>query len=89
MNKKQTAKVKKTISTKELEEKFDRGESVLEYFDKESAMLIKKINVDFPVWMIDELDKEACRIGIARQALIRVLVDEKLRERKKELEETG
>ena len=34
----------------------------------------KRVNVDFPVWMINSLDKEAKRLGIARQALIKMLV---------------
>ena len=70
------AKNKKTISAKELEEKFDRGEDIGEYMDMSQA--VKRVNVDFPAWSIQELDREADRLGIARQALIKLWVIEKL-----------
>ena len=38
----------------------------------------KRINVDFPVWMIDSLDKEATRLGITRQSIIKVWLAERL-----------
>jgi hypothetical protein len=37
------------------------------------------VNVDFPLWMIHELDKEAKRLGVPRQSIIKVFVAEKLR----------
>ena len=36
----------------------------------------KRVNVDFPVWMIHSLDKEAKRLGVPRQFVIRVWVAE-------------
>jgi len=57
-----------------LEEKFDRGEAVLDYFDTTP----KRVNVDFPSWTISRLDKEAERVGISRQALIKVWISERL-----------
>ena len=39
---------------------------------------VKRVNVDFPAWSIGELDKEADRLGIARQALIKLWVIDKL-----------
>ena len=57
-----------------LEEKFDRGEDVLDYFDTTP----KRVNVDFPSWTISRLDKEAERVGISRQALIKVWISERL-----------
>ena len=57
-----------------LEEKFDRGEDVLDYFDTTPT----RVNVDFPSWTISRLDKEAERVGISRQALIKVWIAERL-----------
>jgi len=38
----------------------------------------KRVNVDFPVWIIESLDKEAKRIGVTRQAIIKVWLAERL-----------
>lgn len=70
------SKKKKTITTDEFDAKFDRGESIIEHLDL--AQAVKRVNVDFPAWSIGELDKEAERLGIARQALIKLWVIEKL-----------
>ena len=39
---------------------------------------IKRVNVDFPMWVVDGLDKQATRLGITRQALIKVWIAERL-----------
>lgn len=55
-----------------LEEKFDNGEDVLDYFDTD----VQRMNLDLPIWALKELDQEATRRGIARQALIKTwLID--------------
>jgi hypothetical protein len=75
-------KKSKTISAKELEDKFDRGEDVLEHFDVRKAKMvaphIQRVNVDFPVWMVRRLDLEATRLGITRQALIKTWIGAEL-----------
>ncbi len=74
---------KKKIKAKELDEKFERGEDVSKYVDWDAAT--KAVNVDLPVWAIKELDQEATRRGVARQALIKMwLIDrlDSLREKK-------
>jgi predicted DNA binding CopG/RHH family protein len=38
----------------------------------------KRVNVDFPIWMIHRLDKEAKRLGVARQAIIKIWISERL-----------
>ncbi len=38
----------------------------------------KRVNVDFPVWMLERIDKEAGRLGVPRQSLIKVWIGEKL-----------
>jgi hypothetical protein len=66
----------------ELDEKFDGGEDVLEHFDLSSAkrpnLTSKRVNVDFPTWMVESLDKEASRIGATRQSLIKLWLADKL-----------
>lgn len=71
---------KKKISSEELDARFDRGESIMEYADLNSAVF--RVNVDFPAWTVTALDEEATRLGISRQALIKVWIAEKLDQRK-------
>jgi hypothetical protein len=70
------------MKAKELDEKFDRGEAVLEHFDLSKAIRPgweqKRVNVDFPVWMIESLDKEARRLGVTRQSVIKIWLAERL-----------
>jgi len=59
------------MKTSEFEKKFDDGEEdILSLLDISAAKRLnkeqKRVNVDFPVWMIDSLDKEASRIGVTR-----------------------
>ncbi len=70
------------MKAEELDEKFDNNEDVLEYFDLSSfrrpGLETQPINIDFPQWMIDKLDREAKKLGIERQALIKVWIAEHL-----------
>ena len=70
------------MKAKELDKKFDSGENVTKYLDLSKARRPeqeqKRVNVDFPVWMIHSLDKEARRLGIPRQSIIKVWVAERL-----------
>ena len=65
-----------------LEAAFDAGEDMGEYFDFENATFPnkeqKRVNVDFPQWMIAGLDAEANRLGINRQAVIKTWIAERL-----------
>jgi hypothetical protein len=66
----------------ELDKKFDDGEDISEYLDSSKARRPlqdqKRVNVDFPLWMIQQLDKEAKRLGVPRQSIIKVWVAERL-----------
>ena len=70
------------MKAKELDEKFDAGEDISEDLDISKARRPqqeqKRVNVDFPIWMIQQLDKEAKRLGVPRQSIIKVWVAERL-----------
>lgn len=66
-----------------MEKKFDQGGNVLDYFDTRNVRRpgreCKRVNVDFPEWMIASLDKEARRLGVTRQSIIKVWIAERLK----------
>jgi hypothetical protein len=66
----------------ELDQRFDAGEDISEVVDWNSARRInqepRRVNVDFPAWMVASMDQEADRLGISRQALIKVWIAERL-----------
>ncbi|MEI6215357.1 MAG: CopG family antitoxin [Desulfuromonadales bacterium] len=70
------------MKAKELDQKFDDGEDISPYLDISKARRPqqeqKRVNVDFPAWMIQQLDKEARRLGVPRQSIIKVWVAERL-----------
>ena len=43
------------------------------------SVAIRRVNVDFPEWMVDELDREAEHLGVTRQSVIKVFIAEQLR----------
>ncbi|MCL2011297.1 MAG: hypothetical protein FWG75_00705 [Cystobacterineae bacterium] len=72
----------KPISAEEFDRKFDEGESVMEYFDQNNPLRpnkMQRLTLDLPGWTVTALDKEALRIGITRQSLIKTLIDAGLR----------
>ena len=66
------------LKAKELDAKFNSGEDVTRYLELAKARRPgheqRRVNVDFPVWMIESLDREASRLGVPRQSLIKVLI---------------
>jgi hypothetical protein len=66
----------------EFDKAFDDGEDISELLDlskaKRPEQTQKRVNVDFPLWMIESLDKEARRLGVPRQSIIKVWVAERL-----------
>ncbi len=71
------------MKANELDKKFDEGEDISKYLDLSQARRPgqeqKRVNVDFPVWMIHDLDKEAKRFGVARQSIIKIWIAERLK----------
>ncbi len=72
------------MKAKDLDKKFDSGEDITEFLDisnaKKPGQDQKRVNVDFPVWMIHSLDKEAKRLGVPRQSIIKIWIAERLKE---------
>ena len=71
-----------TITTEELDRLFDDGEDIDEYLDWSKAtrpgLESRRVNVDFPSWVVDALDREAKRLGVTRQSVIKVWIAERL-----------
>ena len=74
--------VEGSISTEELDKKFDAGEDIDAHIDWANArrpnLEPKRVNVDFPTWMVNGLDRQSDRLGITRQALIKLWIAERL-----------
>ena len=70
------------MKAEEFDQRFDRGEDVSAELDLSGARRPgfeqRRVNVDFPVWMIESLDREARRLGVTRQSIIKVWIAERL-----------
>ena len=70
------------MKARKFDEKFDRGEDITSDLDLSRARRRnqepKRINVDFPTWMVESLDREAKRLGVTRQSIIKVWIAEML-----------
>jgi len=70
------------MKAKEFDKTFDAGKDVTGELDIAKARRpkheAKRVNVDFPTWMIEQLDREASRVGVTRQSIIKVWLAERL-----------
>ncbi len=70
------------MKAKTFDRKFDAGEDIVERLDLRKARRVgtdaKRVNVDFPAWMVDSLDREARRLGVTRQSLIKLWLADRL-----------
>ena len=71
------------MKAKDFDKKFEEGqEDIVDDLDLSSARRVnqqqKRINVDFPSWVVESLDREAARIGVTRQSIIKVWLVERL-----------
>lgn len=77
---------KKYITAAEFDSQFDTGEDVSAHYDLEQAVRPgleqRRVSVDFPVWMVQQLDQIAKRLGVTRQSVIKVFISDKLKEEK-------
>lgn len=66
----------------EFDERFENGEAIIGDLDISSArkpnLGQRKVNVDFPIWMIESLDRTARRMGVTRQSVIKMWLAERL-----------
>mgnify|MGYP000888399300 CR=1 FL=1 len=72
------------MKANEFDAKFDAGEDILEDLDLSTAtrlnQQVKRVNIDFPLWMVNELDKRARRLGVTRQSLLKVYIAASLKD---------
>jgi hypothetical protein len=70
------------MKARQLDKKFDEGEDISQFLDLSKARRPgqeqKRVNVDFPIWMIHRLDREAKRLGVPRQSIIKIWIAERL-----------
>jgi hypothetical protein len=70
------------MKAKKFDEQFDSGVDITASLDlskaKRATQTQRRVNVDFPTWMIDSLDREASKLGVTRQSVIKVWLAERL-----------
>ncbi len=70
------------MKAKIFDRKFDAGGKIVDQLDLSKARRVgtdaKRVNVDFPAWMVDSLDREARRLGVTRQSLIKLWLADRL-----------
>lgn len=70
------------MKASEFDKRFDQGEDVTDALDAAAARRplqnMRRVNVDFPPWMVESLDREAQRLGVTRQSLIKIWIAERL-----------
>ena len=70
------------MKAKDFEQQFDEGVDLTASLDLSKTRRVlqaqKRVNVDFPTWMIDSLDREASKLGVTRQSVIKVWLAERL-----------
>lgn len=74
------------MKAKTLDNKFDDGHDISAHLDLSTAPRVnqqqRRVNVDIPTWMIEALDREAERVGVTRQSIIKVWIAERLEQTK-------
>jgi hypothetical protein len=70
------------MKARNFDRKFDEGKDMTADLDlskvRRPAQEQRRVNVDFPLWMIESLDREARRLGVTRQSIIKVWIAERL-----------
>jgi hypothetical protein len=77
-------KQKPTITAEEFDRRFDEGEDITPFIDKSSlrrpGLKARRVNVDFPEWIIEKLDVQSMLIGVSRQSLIKLWISERVQQ---------
>lgn len=72
----------KKISAEAFDGKFDEGKDISDFVDWSRARRpgreVRRVNVDFPSWVVEALDREAARLGVTRQALVKMWIAERI-----------
>jgi uncharacterized DUF497 family protein len=71
----------RSMDAEEFDRRFDNGEDMVDHVDLSTVRrpnAIRRINVDFPTWVIEALDQEAARLGVTRQSIIKVWIGDRL-----------
>ena len=72
------------MNAEQLDEIFDSGTDLLPHLDlstlRRPNLGQRRVNVDLPIWMIENLDREAERVGVTRQSIIKVWLSERIKE---------
>ncbi|MDO9206290.1 type II toxin-antitoxin system BrnA family antitoxin [Methylotenera sp.] len=70
------------MKAKNFEKQFDEDVDITALLDLSKAKRVlqeqKRVNVDFPTWMVESLDREAGKLGVTRQSVIKVWLAERL-----------
>ena len=70
------------MKAKGFEKKFDENIDITQSLDLSKAKRVlqeqKRVNVDFPTWMVESLDREAGKLGVTRQSIIKVWLADRL-----------
>lgn len=71
------------MKASEFDRKFDEGvEDIVDDLDMTTATRplkdVRRVNVDFPTWMVESLDREASRLGVTRQSIIKIWIADRL-----------
>ena len=77
-------KQKPTITAEEFDRRFDEGDDITHFIDKSSlrrpGLEARRVNVDFPEWIIEKLDVQSMLIGVSRQSLIKLWISERVQQ---------
>jgi hypothetical protein len=72
------------MKAKILEKMFDEGKDITPHLVlskiRRPGHEQRRVNVDFPNWIIDSLDAQASRLGVTRQSIIKMWIAERLKE---------
>ncbi len=73
------------MKAKDFDKKFESGEDITAYLDLKKSnrpgRAQQRVNVDFPLWVVQSLDREAGRLGVTRQSVIKVWIADRLQGR--------
>ena len=72
------------MTAQEFDRRFDEGEDIAPYIDESTirrpGLEARRVNVDFPEWIIQKLDLQSRMIGVSRQSLIKLWISERVQQ---------